>query len=857
LTQPPSTGARRRKTRPSVRVAERVSRALITVGGIGTIVAVTLILVFLVWVVLPLFAPAEVATGPRQALDAGPAPAQLVIDEYGLLAGLVGADGSVRVVRLDDGTLVETRQLFDGTRPTAVSFSVDGTSGAFALPGGDVRIGELAISSRFVESGALPPAAAGLAVGQVLTHAGTVLSHPSAGIWREHAFQVAWREPIETGLADAIVQLDHIDSGNRTVLCALTEGGALTLIKATSRPDMLTGKVAYRVNRHELPTGELQGRPSELALLGIGDTLLALFEDGRTVRMDVRDPAAAQVAQKLDLVPEAGARVTASGFMLGRSTLVVGDSLGQVRAWFLIKPEDAGTLDGALLVQAHELEPGGAAAVALAASPRSRTLLAGYADGRLCCFNVTSATTLATLEAGEPPRLVAFSPKENTVFALTGQHLAAWSLDLRHPEASTAALFEPMWYEEHERPMHVWQSSGGTDDFEPKLGLTPLVFGTFKATFYSMLFGAPIALLAAIYTSEFLNRRLRTSTKSVIEMMASLPSVVLGFLSALVIAPFVQSALPETLALFVTFPFTIFTAAYLWQLLPRPLGLRLKGLPRLVCMFLTLPAAIQLAIWSGPRFERTFFSGDIRAWLTGQVGSSVGGWLFLLLPLSVLVVTLAMARFVGPWLRRVTADWSYGRCARFDLLRYGVGLLATVGLALAGGNLLDALGFDPRGLYLGTYVSHNALVVGFVMGFAIVPLIYTLAEDALSSVPDHLRLASLGAGATQWQTAVRVVVPTAMSGLFSAVMIGLGRAVGETMIVLMATGNTPIMDWNMFNGFRTLSANIAYELPEAVRDSTHYRVLFLAALVLFAMTFVLNTVAELVRQRFRKRAYQL
>ena len=86
-----------------------------------------------------------------------------------------------------------------------------------------------------------------------------------------------------------------------------------------------------------------------------------------------------------------------------------------------------------------------------------------------------------------------------------------------------------------------------------------------------------------------------------------------------------------------------------------------------------------------------------------------------------------------------------------------------------------------------------------------------------------------------------------MSGLFSAVMIGLGRAVGETMIVLMAAGNTPILDWNIFNGFRTLSANIAVELPEAVRNSTHYRTLFLAALVLFVMTFVLNTVAEIVR----------
>ena len=101
------------------------------------------------------------------------------------------------------------------------------------------------------------------------------------------------------------------------------------------------------------------------------------------------------------------------------------------------------------------------------------------------------------------------------------------------------------------------------------------------------------------------------------------------------------------------------------------------------------------------------------------------------------------------------------------------------------------------------------------------------------------------------------IVPTAMSGLFSAIMIGLGRAVGETMIVLMAGGNTPVTDWNLFNGFRTLSANIAVELPEAVRDSTHFRTLFLAALTLFLLTFVVNTAAELVRLRFRRRALQL
>ncbi len=156
-----------------------------------------------------------------------------------------------------------------------------------------------------------------------------------------------------------------------------------------------------------------------------------------------------------------------------------------------------------------------------------------------------------------------------------------------------------------------------------------------------------------------------------------------------------------------------------------------------------------------------------------------------------------------------------------------------------------------------TYVQRNTLVVGFAMGFAVIPLIYTLAEDALNSVPEHLRAASLACGATAWQTSIWVILPAAVSGVFAAIMVGMGRAVGETMIVVMAAGNTAIIDWNLFNGLRALSANIAVELPEAVKDDTLFRVLFLAALTLFAMTFVVNTVAELVRQRFRKKAVQL
>ncbi|HVS08949.1 MAG TPA: ABC transporter permease subunit, partial [Planctomycetota bacterium] len=404
---------------------------------------------------------------------------------------------------------------------------------------------------------------------------------------------------------------------------------------------------------------------------------------------------------------------------------------------------------------------------------------------------------------------------------------------------------------------HVWQSTGGSDDFEPKFGLVPLIFGTLKASFYSMLFGIPLALLAAIYTSEFLDANLRVPIKSTVELMAGLPSVVLGFLAALVIAPFVREVLPATLCSFATVPLCFLAGAYAWQLVPQRIALRLHGSQRFALMFLMLPAGLWLGKLLGPLMERALFAGDIEAWLDGRRGGAAGGWIFVLLPVSALATAFLMGRLVNPALRRVSREWGRGRCARVDVLRFAAGTLVALAMAWSAAHVLAALGLDPRGSLLGTYDTRNALVVGFVMGFAIVPILYTLAEDALSAVPEHLRLASLGAGATPWQTAMRVVVPTAMSGIFSAVMVALGRAGGETMIVLMATGNTPILDWNVFSGFRTLSANIAVELPEAVRGSTHYRVLFLAALTLFAMTFVVNTAAELVRQRFRRRAFQL
>lgn len=150
-------------------------------------------------------------------------------------------------------------------------------------------------------------------------------------------------------------------------------------------------------------------------------------------------------------------------------------------------------------------------------------------------------------------------------------------------------------------------------------------------------------------------------------------------------------------------------------------------------------------------------------------------------------------------------------------------------------------------------IGKNTVVVALALGVAISPGIYSLTEDAIAGVPDELKNASYALGATRLQTLQKVVIQVATPGILAAIMLGFGRAFGETMIVLMVTGNTPVSSWSLFEGLRALTANLAIELPEADVGSTHYQILFLTACILFLFTFVINTVAELLRQRLRRR----
>lgn len=932
-----------------MRLIDLFTRALITGGGIGTIVAVLTVCVFLVVVAVPLFDPAT--TTPRPPLVAPPAMAPsgsapiLGFDEYRTQGFVLDSMGVITVFRADTGAQVSRLTPLGAQVPVCRSYDPRSGTVVFALDDGAIRFGRIRWELAYFEPASLPPHLAALAGDAFALHAWDarpgsdgapksrlegIVQRTPAGQLRGIALAVDL-EPPKKLAPGRVALLDHALSadGNPTIAFWLTgapPGHGLHVVAGKLKVSLTTGSrtLSYgKVIAIDAPRLDA-APPCLLTLSHLGVHLLLAWPDGRALRVRC-EPAAgrARLAETIDLVPAAHATLTAAAFAIGRETLVVGDSTGAVAAHFAVpavvsgyetvrvrdttwvfyegSPEaerfridgtlpesatlelperrlklcapsaevanayvEALTLDGVRFARARELAPArGHAVTSIAASQRSRTIAAGYADGAITLLQATSGKRLAEIHsAGGPVRALSITPKEDG-FAALGSALAQWDLEVGHPEATLGALFTPVWYEGYKTTEHMWQSTAGEDASEPKLGLVPLVFGTIKATLYSMMFGAPLALLAALYASQFLHPKRKAVVKPVIELMASLPSVVLGFLAGLVFAPFVEHNLASLVGAAFTLPVFVLGGAYLWQLLPFDRAQKLAPY-RLAFVALAMAVGVGLGLgYTGPWIEACLFEGDLIRYLDGKhvvprFGSPTSGWFLFLLPACALASALVSGAVSQAWLGGRARNWTHRQTAVRDLAKFATGVAFSVAVAYALASVLTLV-VDPRGPSspIDTYIQRNALIVGFVMGFAVIPIIFTIADDALSSVPDHLRFASLGAGATPWQTAVRIVVPTAMSGLFSAVMIGLGRAVGETMIVLMAAGNTPIMQVNVFNGFRTLSANIATEMPEAVQGSTHYRTLFLAALLLFAMTFVLNTVAEVVRLRFRKRAGEL
>ncbi|MCZ6750164.1 MAG: ABC transporter permease subunit [SAR324 cluster bacterium] len=561
----------------------------------------------------------------------------------------------------------------------------------------------------------------------------------------------------------------RVTEAGGTAAVFLLPGNRLRVVQQIVEEDLF-GELTRESASYEIED-ELPGAAGPLLLDGSGRWLFAGTDAGYLLRWALTEEGP-RLADRVRASHE-GSAVTALAMLIGDGSVVVGLEDGSLSVWFPVPAEPGSFVR--VLKSIHTLAPHPAAVRRIVASQADRILLTVGEEAELRMHYPTGERHLLTLSPEAPLLRAGLSLRANGVIGLDAEgRITVWAIDAPHPEFSWKAMFSRIWYEGFEQPGFVWQSSAATDDAEPKLSLIPLVFGTLKATFYALLFAAPVALFAAIYTSSLMDPRLRLIVKPTVEVMGAVPTVVIGFLAALWFAPLIEDKIIAIFLFLLLAPVVLIAFFVLWE--------RVRGWPPLNRVkpgyefLLVMPAVLLTVVLSvaiGGVLQDVIFGGDFRQWLFQSFGTQV----------------------------------------------------------------------DQR----------NSIVIAFALGFAVIPIIFTISEDALIRVPGHLRAASLALGATRWQTAWRVVLPSASPGVFAAVMIGFGRAVGETMIVLMATGNTPIIDGSIFNGMRTLSANIAVEIPEAPAGGTLFRVLFLTAVLLFSATFLVNTAAEVVRERMRKK----
>lgn len=716
----------------------------IGLGGLGVIFAILLIFFYLLWVVMPIFEPAEVK--PLQQFElhdysAGKQPdVYLSVDESGQMGLRISKEGSIQFFEMSDGRPVLSENL-DLPEYSSILQVVE-------LGGAD-NILALAMDNSWVMF---------VGIRYRVTFEGD-----QRKLIPELSFPFG-EEAIELPNINSLVKFAAARDDDQLTLAALDSDGQLLL------------------QQYEVEDGDELAEPEAESLLDVsinaryllldpsGKWLYLADQQGQLLFYDVSDlEDVQQIDQMLLVKPEH--KLVQLKMLLGGISLIAIDDQGQVRQWSRQRDDKN---------QYHMVNVRGfdshANIIALLPEYRRKGLVMLDQAGELIIYHTTAErlilqkTILPDVKVAD----ISLSARaDRLLIESTKGRLYTFSIKNEHPEISWHSLWEKVVYEGYTEPKYIWQSSSADNDFEPKLSLTPLAFGTLKAAFYAMLVAAPLAIMGAIYTAYFMAPRMRVWVKPSIEIMEALPTVILGFLAGLWFAPVVELHLLAIISLMLVLPAGLLLFAWIWINLPTrirrlcPEGWQAALLAPVVVFLVWLSFAL------APEIEDLLFGGDLVIWLKHELG----------------------------------------------------------------------IGYDQR----------NALVVGIAMGLAVIPTIFSITEDAIFSVPRHLSNGSLALGATPWQTLIRVVLLTASPGIFSAVMIGFGRAVGETMIVLMATGNTPIMDMSIFEGMRTLSANIAVELPESEVASSHYRVLFLAALVLFLVTFLFNTLAEVVRQRLRNR----
>lgn len=316
-----------------------------------------------------------------------------------------------------------------------------------------------------------------------------------------------------------------------------------------------------------------------------------------------------------------------------------------------------------------------------------------------------------------------------------------------------------------------------------------------------------------------------TSASDFQEAKFSLTPLLIGSIKASLLALLI--AIPVAIGAAI---YTAFFAKSRLRNIIKPAIELLEAIPSVLIGFIA-------AIWLSPKAEQFLFSFAF----------------FLIVIPFVLIVVALVQRPIAEYLPK---KLRHGAELLFAI--GGVFFLGFISVQYAPALIFSVMGVDGFTLLASesnSPIGKTTIVVALALGVAISPSIYSLAEDAINGVPNDLKHASFALGATRLQTLLHVVLHVALPGIVAAIMLGFGRAFGETMIVLMVTGNTPISSWGLIEGLRALTANLAIELPEADVSSAHYQILFFTACILFLFTFLVNTIAELLRQHIRSRAY--
>ena len=633
---------RDKKTKASVIFTDAFARYGITIGGMLVILAVFAIMAFLVYVCLPLLNDGDLKGVKSYRIPgAGETLAEVQLDEHITVAAGVGLDGKIDAFHAGTGTALAAPPFdFAGKTATAFAATLRGDDVIFGFGDGTVRVGKFKLRADIV------PAS------QVATNLNKIDSRDSTdgsavfssvpGQFRRTSIESTLEAPVQIATADtAILKMDYRVGGTAErplkTFVTLDATGKLRLSQAYSEMNMMTGESTTQVTNAEMP---LDGNPADvfkILLNTLGDRVIVVKRDGTAMRYNTRDFANPKLAERTRVTPE-GVEITAVGYLNGENSLVVGGADGSVSIWFGVDRKSKDTIDGIVLTKVHaDFAKQSAAITAINVSQRTRLFSTTDAAGNIWIRHGTTERTLLGLP-DTPDRsglsAVAFAPKDDGILGVGKNGAAAlWSVNIPHPETTLQSLFGKVWYEGYTEPEYVWQSTASTDAPEPKLSLMPLIFGTFKAAIYSLLLAIPIALFAAIYTSEFVSPRTRSVVKPVMELMATLPSVVIGFVAALVLSPIVENWIAAIVIAFAVVPLTLITMSFVWQILPQSVANALDGVPKLFAYFTAIGAAVWLSQLAGPLVEATFFGGDFKKWTSGE-GSGQPFLFLILLPAS-------------------------------------------------------------------------------------------------------------------------------------------------------------------------------------------------------------------------------